>query len=35
MSAENMSGEYITYSDGEYQIPDQPMIGAMSGDGSL
>jgi isocitrate dehydrogenase len=28
-----MSGEYITYSDGEYQIPDQPMIGAMPGDG--
>ncbi len=33
MSAENLQGEYITYSDGEYQIPDQPMIGAMPGDG--
>ncbi|RLB72582.1 MAG: NADP-dependent isocitrate dehydrogenase [Deltaproteobacteria bacterium] len=33
MSAENLQGEYITYSDGEYQIPDQPMVGAMPGDG--
>ncbi len=33
MSAENLQGEYITYSDGEYQIPDQPKIGAMPGDG--
>ncbi len=33
MTAEKLQGEYITYKDGEYQIPDNPIIGALAGDG--
>ena len=33
MTTEKLQGEYITYKDGEYQIPDNPIIGALAGDG--
>ena len=33
MSAENLNGEYISFNDGEYQIPDQLIAGAIAGYG--
>ncbi|MEA3332545.1 MAG: isocitrate dehydrogenase (NADP(+)) [Pseudomonadota bacterium] len=33
MTTEKLQGEYITYKDGEYQIPDNPIVGALAGDG--
>ncbi len=33
MTTEKLQGEYITFKDGEYQIPDNPIIGALAGDG--
>ena len=33
MAVENIQGKYITFADGEYVIPDNPLIGALAGDG--
>ncbi len=33
MAVENIQGKYITFADGEYVIPDNPLVGALAGDG--
>ncbi len=33
MTTEKLQGEYITFKDGEYRIPDNPYVGALAGDG--
>ncbi len=33
MTTEKLQGEYITFNDGEFQIPDNPIVGALAGDG--
>ena len=33
MTTEKLQGEYITFKDGEYLIPDNPIVGALAGDG--
>ncbi len=33
MAVENIQGKYITFADGEYVIPDNPLVGALPGDG--
>ncbi|MBN2808901.1 MAG: isocitrate dehydrogenase (NADP(+)) [Deltaproteobacteria bacterium] len=33
MASAKLQGEYITFKNGEYRIPDQPIIGALAGDG--
>ncbi len=33
MTTKNLQGEFITFTDGEYNIPDNPIVGAIAGDG--
>jgi len=33
MAVENLQGQYITFTDGEYEVPDNPLVGALAGDG--
>ena len=33
MAKDELQGEYITFENGEYRIPDNPIVGALAGDG--